>query len=623
MKFGYNYRILRVNLSDHTSKIEEPDEIFYRIYLGGEGFVAYYLLKELEKGIDALSPKNKLIFATGPATGIALSGTGRNAVGAKSPLTNGFGEAEVGGYWGPELKRAGYDVLILEGKSKEPIYLWIHDSQVEFRDATSIWGEITGKSQEIIKSDLKDNYVHIAQIGPGGENLVRYACIINDLRNAAGRSGMGAVMGSKNLKAIAVRGKQPLNIANKAKISELRNFFNTNYLKPYKGSFAHGTGGGLIEYFANIGNLPTHNFKNGAEKTAKNIDPVIIKENVNLKMESCYACPIMCKKVVSSVDPWNIEPKYGGPEYETIAAFGSNCGIYDFKAVSKANELCNKYGIDTISTGMSISFAMECHENNILTSVESDGLDLHFGNTEAMLKMIEKIAKRDGFGKILANGVKQASKDIGRSSEQFALHVKGQEIPMHEPRLKQGLGLGYSISPTGAEHMHNLHDISLENEQGVMQFHSFGIFKPLAKDDLSPAKVRALIYQMNYRAIGNALIICYFTPWDLSEYKEIVNASTGWNTTTWELMKVGERIMNLARVFNAREGFTKEDDWLPERFFEPHSSGALSNTKISKLNLLEARSVYYEMMGWNSEGIPLKSKLEELGIDWAYNELTV
>ncbi|MFW9950834.1 MAG: aldehyde ferredoxin oxidoreductase family protein, partial [Candidatus Thorarchaeota archaeon] len=393
MKFGYNYRILRVNLSDYSSLIEEPDEIFYRTYLGGEGFIAYYLLKELDKRIDALSPNNKLIFATGPATGTILSGTGRNAVGAKSPLTKGFGVAEVGGYWGPELKKAGYDALIIEGKSKDPVYLWIHDSEVEFKEADSIWGEITGKSQELIKSELNDNYVHIAQIGPAGENLVRYACVINDLRNAAGRTGMGAVMGSKNLKAIAVRGKKPLNVANRAKISELRNLFNTHY-KPYKAYFTHGTGGGLIEYFAKIGNLPTNNFKNGGEILAKNIDPEIIKEEIHLKMESCYACPIMCKKVVSSKDPWYIDSKYGGPEYETIAAFGSNCGIYDFKAISKANELCNKFGLDTISTGMAISFAMECFENNILTLEQIDGLDLHFGNSDYRKG---KIAKKQIF----------------------------------------------------------------------------------------------------------------------------------------------------------------------------------------------------------------------------------
>ena len=621
MKLGYNYRILRLDLSNHTSSVEEPDDIFYRTYLGGEGFVVYYLLKELNKGIDALSPENKLIFATGPATGIPLSGTGRNAVGAKSPLTNGIGESEVGGYWGPELKKAGYDAVIIEGKSKDPVYLWIHDLQVEFKDASSLWGEITGKAQETIKKELNDNHVYIAQIGPAGEKLVKYACIINDLRNAAGRSGLGAVMGSKNLKAVVVKGRNSVNVANKAKIKELRELFNENYLTPYKGIFAHGTGGGLIEHFAKIGNLPTNNFKDGGDSAAKNIDPALVKESVNLKMESCYACPIMCKKVVSSSNPWNIDEKYGGPEYETIGAFGSNCGIYDFKVISKANELCNKFGLDTISTGMSISFAMECFENNILTTNETDGLNLNFGNVESMLRTIENIAKRQGFGNILADGVKRASLTIGKGSEKFALTVKGQEIPMHEPRLKQGLGLGYTISPTGAEHMHNLHDTALDNEQNVVQFHKFGIFNPLALDDLSPAKVRALIYQMNWRATGNALLICYFTPWNLSEYKEIVNASTGWGITTWELMKVGERIMNLARIFNIREGFTMQDDWLPDRFFEPHSSGNLSDKMIEKNKLLEARSVYYAMMGWTSEGIPTKNKLEELGINWAYNKL--
>ncbi len=621
MKFGYQYRILRVNLSNQTTSVEEPEELFYRLYLGGEGITAYYLLNELRKGIDPLGPENKLIFAVGPATGIPLSGTGRNSVGGKSPLTNGFGEAEVGGYWGPELKRAGYDALIIEGKSKEPIYLWIHDLNVEFKDASSIWGETTGNSQEIIQSELRDKYIHIAQIGPGGENLVNYACIINDLRNAAGRSGMGAVMGSKNLKAIVVKGRQENHIANKDKIKELRERFNKYYLKPYKGYFTHGTGGGMMELFASTGNLPTNNFRDAGSPSAKNIDPQIVKEIVNLNMESCYACPIMCKKVVAFDDPWLVDPKYGGPEYETIAAFGSNCGIYDFKAICKANELCNMYGIDTISTGMSISFAMECFENAILTKKDSDGLDLRFGNSKAMLLMVENIAKRKGLGNLLAKGVKQAAKVIGKNSELFALHVKGQEIPMHEPRFKQGLGLGYMISPTGAEHMHNLHDTSMDNERNVTQFYPFGIFEPLSVDDLGPAKVRAIIYLMNWKATGNALLICYFTPWNLSEYTEIVNASTGWNMSTWELMKVGERIMNLARVFNLREGFTTKDDHLPERYFQPHSSGVLSNKPIDKDKLNHALSTYYEMMGWTNKGIPTKLKLEELGIGWAFQEL--
>ena len=617
MEFGYSDKIVRVNLSNDKISVENPEEIFYRKYIGGEGFVAYYLLKELKPNIDPLGPENKLIYATGPITGVSIAGAGRNSIGAKSPLTNGFGEAEVGGYWGPELKKAGFDAIIVEGKAKSPIFIWIKNGNVEIRDASHIWGKTTGEAQKIIKEELNNKLVHISQIGPGGENLVRYACVINDLRSAAGRTGMGAVMGSKNLKAVVVRGNKRVKVANKEKLREIRNYFSNNYLKHYKEYFSHGTGGGVMEMFASMGNLPTRNFKAGGIGSAKTLDPQINKEEINLKMETCFACPIKCKKVVQFQEPWVVDPEYGGPEYETLAAFGSNCGIYDLKAVCKANELCNKYSIDTISTGMSISFAMECFENNILNESDTGGIILKFGNSEAMLQMIEKIAKREGLGDILAEGVKRAAEKIQNGAQEFAIHVKGQELPMHEPRLKQGLGLGYTISPTGAEHMHNLHDTVIANEGSMANLNTFGILTPLRLDDLSAKKVRALIYQMNWGALVNALVMCYFVPWNSFEQTEIVRAVTGWNTSTFELMKVGERIMNMTRIFNLREGFTSDDDRLPDRFFQPHTSGALAETAIDLENFSEAKKIYYEMMGWDKNGVPSKIKLDELDISWA------
>jgi len=617
MEFGYSNKILRVNLSNDKISIEHPEEIFYRKYIGGEGFVAYYLLKELKPNTDPLGPENKLVFATGPITGVSIAGAGRNSVGAKSPLTNGFGEAEVGGYWGPELKKAGFDAIIVEGKAKSPIFIWIKNGNVEIRDASHIWGKTTGEAQKIIKEELDDKLVHISQIGPGGENLVKYACVINDLRSAAGRTGMGAVMGSKNLKAVVVRGNKRPKVANKEKLRELRNFFSNNYLKHYKEYYSHGTGGGAMEMFASMGNLPTRNFKAGGIGSAKALDPQINEEEINLKMETCFACPIKCKKIVQIKEPWVVDPEYGGPEYETLAAFGSNCGIYDLKAVCKASELCNKYSIDTISTGMSISFAMECFENNIINESDTGGIILKFGNSKAMIQMIEKIAKREGFGDILAGGVKRAAEKIQNGAQEFAIHVKGQEVPMHEPRLKQGLGLGYSISPTGAEHMHNLHDTAIANEASIANFKTFGILTPLQLDDLSAKKVRALIYQMNWCALDNALVMCYFVPWNPFELTEVVRAVTGWNTSTFELMKVGERIMNMTRIFNLREGFTSDDDRLPDRFFQPHTSGALAETSIDLEKFSEAKKIYYEMMGWDINGVPSKIKLDELDISWA------
>ncbi|MFX1461845.1 MAG: aldehyde ferredoxin oxidoreductase family protein [Promethearchaeota archaeon] len=613
---GYTGNILRVNLTEEKISIENPDEIFYRRYIGGEGFVAYYLLKELEPKIDPLSPKNKLIFANGPLTGFAIPGTGRNSVGAKSPLTGGFGEAEVGGHWGAELKHAGFDAIIFEGKAENPVYLWVHDGEAEIKDATYLWGKITGEAEELIKKELDDKFIRVAQIGPGGERLVRYACVINDLRNAAGRGGMGAVMGSKNLKAVVVRGHKRLEVKDKKKMRRLiKEYYDVAY-KPYASYFEHGTGGGMMERFAESGNLPIRNFRDGNFLGAKSLDPSITKEEINLKMNACYACSLRCKKVVEIREPWNVDPMYGGPEYESIAAFGSNCGIDDMKAVCKANELCNKYSLDTISTGVSIGFGMECYENGILSDKDTNGIKLNFGNAEAMIQMVEMIAKREGLGDILAEGVRRAAEKIKNGSEEFAMHVKGQEIPMHEPRLKKGLGVGYTISPTGAEHMANMHDTSFASERAIGTHSAIGILEPLEPDDLSAKKIRILTYFTNWQNLSNALLICYFLPWDYVDIPEMVRAVTGWYTSAWELMKVGERITTMARVFNIREGFTDKDDWLPKRFFKPTTSGALVDTQINSEELKYAINIYYNMMGWSDKGVPTKVKLEELDINW-------
>ena len=614
MPLGYTGKILRVNLSKDKISTESPDEIFYRRYMGGEGFVAYYLLKELEPGVDPLGPENKLIFAAGPVTGAPIPGSGRNSIGAKSPLTGGFGESEVGGYWGAELKHAGFDAVIVEGKSDSPVYLWIHDGEAEIRDASHIWGKETGEAQKIIREELNDDLVRVALIGPGGEKLVRYACVMVDLKDAAGRTGMGAVMGSKNLKAVAVRGHGKVEVSDRQALTELSRWLSQRL----EGFWAHkyGTGSNLDAGVAS-GNLPIRNFRDGDFPNASALSAETIKETVRIGMEGCYACPVRCKKIVKIEEPFTVDPIYGGPEYETLAALGSNCGVDDLKAVCKANEICNRCSIDTISAGASIAFAMECYENGLLTDEDTGGLKLNFGNAEAMLKMVEMICKREGLGDLLAEGVKRASEKIGKESEKYALHVKGQEVPMHEPRFKRSLGVGYAVSPTGADHMHNLHDTILTvRGQALDNLAALGILEPIPLEDLGPKKVRALIYFVDWRVLDNCLLLCDFLPWNYIQKTEIVRAVTGWNTTAWELMKIGERVTTMARIFNIREGFKREDDWLPERFFHPKTSGALSKTAISPEKLRDAINTYYKMMGWDENGVPTREKLEELDIGW-------
>jgi len=614
LPYGYNGKILRVDLSKDKISTEFLDDVLYRRYIGGEGFVAYFLLKELEPGVDPLGPDNKLIYAAGPVTGTFIPGNGRNSVGAKSPLTGAFGEAEVGGYWGAELKHAGFDAIIVEGKAEKPIYVWVHDEQAEIRDAGHLWGKETGEAQKIIREELGDNLIRVTQIGPGGERLVRYACVTNDLKDVAGRTGLGAVMGSKNLKAVAVRGHKKIDVVNPEKLKELSRWLIQNMEKVAGSNHNFGTGANF-EVNVVSGNLPTRNFRDGDFANAEALSGVTIRNTVRIGMDGCYACSIRCKKVVKITEPWNVDPMYGGPEYEALASLGPNCGIDDLKAVCKANEICNRYSLDVISTGAVIAFAMECYEKGILTDRDTDNLKLTFGNADAMVKMVEMIGKRQGIGDILAEGVRRAAEKTGKGSEEFALHVKGQELPMHEPRLKRALGIGYAVSPTGADHQHNLHDMGLTGPS-IKKFSALGIIEPIPLEDMGPRKVRALIYHVDWCVLNNSLLLCGFLPWDYDQTTEIVRAVTGWNSTSWELMKIGERVTTMARAFNIREGFSKEDDWLPKRFFSPTTSGPLSETSVSPEKLQKARQTYYAMMGWNENGVPQRAKLEELDIGW-------
>ncbi len=616
---GYVGKILRVDLSKERTSLEEPAEVFYRRHFGGRSFIAYFLLKELEAGVDPLGPANKLIFACGPVTGAPISGSGRNSVGAKSPLTGAYGEAEAGGFWGTELKRAGFDALIVEGRAVDPVYLWIHDEEAEIMDASSLWGLEIKRSQQAIRKQLKDKTVKVAQIGPGGEKMVRFASVINDMNHVAGRCGMGAVMGSKNLKAIAVKGSGTINIARPRRIRRLAQWLARKIDDLAHGMHTYGTGA-VMGVYEETGNLPVHNFRDGDFPNVDSISAQAVKENVRIGMGTCFACAVACKKEVKIEGRWHVDPAYGGPEYETLAALGSNCGVDDLEAVCKANELCQRYSLDTISTGVTIGFAMECFEERLLTKEITGGLDLCFGNAESMVKLVELIGKREGIGDLLAEGTRRAAERISHGAEKLSVHVKGQEVPMHEPRLKKGLGLGYAVSPTGADHVHNIHDTVLAPEM-PKRYKSLGVLESVPVDDLGSKKIRLFKYVMMWRSLNNCLVMCLFPPWSVQQKVDIVRSVTGWNTTAFELMKVSERAINLARVFNIREGFTEADDWLPPRFFHPKTSGALSKTAVDPAKLRDAKITYYSMMGWNEEGVPTRTTLDELDITWAANEI--
>ncbi len=617
---GYNGRILRVDLSEGKTWIEEPSKEFYRRYIGGRGFISYFLLRETDSKTDPLGPQNLLIFALGAVTGSPIPGAGRHSVGAISPLTRGYGEAEAGGYWGAELKRAGFDAIIIKGSSERPVYLWIHDERAEIMDASHLWGMKTREAQEAIRKELDDEGIRVAQIGPAGEKLVRFACVMHDITRAAGRAGLGAVMGSKKLKAVAVRGSKPPEIADPDRLRELSKWLAKNVEKLVRNLHLYGTGAAM-DIGLQTGNLPVNNFRGDPFPNVMDIDARTLKKKYGIRMDTCFACPVACKKVVKIEEPWNVDPAYGGPEYETLASLGSNCGIDNLEAICKANQLCNAYGMDTISAGATIAFAMECFEKGILTKEDTNGLELSFGNANAMVKVVEMIGERKGIGDLLAEGSKRAAEKLGRGAEKFAIHVKGQEVPMHEPRLKRGLGLGYAVSPTGADHCHNMHDTALNLERITNELRSLGILEIPSVEDLGPTKVRTFYYYVNYRVLNNVLPICLFMPFNLVHKVEIVRAITGWNTTAWELLKAAERATTMTRLINVMRGFKSNDDWLPERFFKPHRSGALSKTALDPAQLKKAIKLYYSMMGWDENGVPKEEKLHELDIAWAIEKI--
>ena len=620
MPNGYTGKILRVDLSSGKSAIEEPAENFYRKYFGGDGFVAYYLLKEVPQGVHPLSPENKLIFAAGPLTGVPVGGCGRHSVGAKSPLTGAFGEAESGGYWGAELKMSGFDAIIVEGKAERPVYLFIEDGQAQIKDARHLWGLKTLECQNRIREELADPGIKVAQIGPAGENLVHFACVVNDLDAFAGRTGMGAVMGSKNLKAVACRGHLRPRVADPQAVATIARWIRDNTPAANRAMKDYGTAS-VVMSLNRQGGLPTRNFQMGSFDRAVKISGQAMKETIFTRRRGCFACPVQCKREVKVGEPYVVDANYGGPEYETIAALGSNCEIDDLKIIAKGNEMAAAYGLDSISCGNTIAFAMECFERGLLTLKDTGGLDLHFGNGPAMLRLIEQIALRQGLGDLLADGVARAAKKLGPASEEFALHIKGLEIPMHEPRWKRGMGIGYIMSPTGADHCHNMHDSSYVKMYPLMEeLKALGILEPLPVADLSPAKIRLLIYNSLWMHFLNCAVCCYFVMvYGLVGFERMANlvsAVTGWNTSVFELMKVGERAATLGRVFNLREGFTSNDDNMPPRFFTPHTSGSIRQAALNSEEFQKAKQIYYDMMGW-PDGVPSTGKLGELGIEWA------
>ena len=616
---GMTCRILRVDLSSGTVSTEERDERYYRKWIGGSGLIAQILLTEVPAGVDPLGPGNKLVFALSPVTGTAIYAAGRNGVGAKSPLSGGIALCQSGEHWGVELKKAGYDVLVVEGKADKPVYLLVKDGEVTIRDAGALWGLLTKDTQKAIREELGDERVRVAMIGPGGENLVPFACIMNGPFDAAGRGGLGAVMGSKNLKAVAARGTGRARVYDREGVKAFNNWITKSHWDHF---WIHqvlpefGTGGPEMEGMEMIGHLPVHNWRGAAfAEGIKNVHGGALKERMGLPMEGCYGCPLRCKKRLQSGAPYFVDPEYGGPEYESMCALGTNLEVDDPEAMAKANELCNAYSLDAISTGNTISFAMECFEKGLLTLEDTGGLDLRFANGAAVVECVELIARREGIGALLALGSAEAAKKIGRGAETLSVEVKQVHPGMHEPRLNPAFALGFMVNPNGADHCANVHDDILAAENGIKDFNQLGFYDTVPPLDIGPRKVALFKVGHIREFLNDVLLTCHLAYVGVT-YKqpgEILSAVAGWDVSPAELIRTAERILTAARLFNVKQGLTDDDDRLPPRFFENKTEGPFV-AGLDREKMEKAKRYYYTLMGWDENGVPTPERVDELYI---------
>lgn len=594
-----------VDLTSGRSKTGTFNEDFARAYIGGTGFGIKTLIDNHEPGIDPFDPANPLIYSVGAVSGTMVPCAGSKfGVFAKSPASNLLGEAYSTGQWGAELRHAGYDIVVIKGKSPKPVYLWIDDESVQTMDASHLWGKSTWETEETIRNDLGDQLIRVSAIGPGGENLSRVACLINDHFRAAGRTGLGAVAGSKNLKAVAVRGTRDIKVADP---EGLREFCKELYERckgpatsKYRGL---GTPANILALNAQAA-MPTRNYQSATFEGAETVSGEYLNEHFVTKIAACTVCPCRCEHI-AEVPEGLYKGATARVEYEPTMAFGPYCGVDRLDAVIKAIENCDVYGVDAIGTGIIIGFGMECYEKGLITKEDTGGLELEFGNGEAMVEMVKKIALRQNIGDVLAEGVKRAAAKIGKGSEHFAMHIKGVEMTGYDVRGLKTCALGYAVSRRGADHQrHGSYDWDLGGK--VDRF----------KADKGRGKL--VMGDEDTYCIFDSMILCKFTRriFDFNTIAKTYTLVTGMPMTGDELLKTGERMSNLARVYNIREGLTRKGDTLPPRAMkDPIPSGVAKGQYVSQEELDILLDGYYEVRGWTKEGVPTKDKIKELGLE--------
>jgi len=629
MPYGYHGKILHVDLSTGKMEVETPPESFYRKYMGGSAMALYYILREVPKGADPVGPENLLTVFDSVVTGASISGQSRINVNAKSPMSGGIGDSQAGGFFPAEFKFAGYDGVIFRGKSPKWVYLTIINGEAKLNDASHLTGKVTGQVDALLKQEVGDPKAQVMQVGPAAEIGVRFSSIVNMANRINGRTGMGLVMASKNLKAIVVRGKAKPTIADQKALTELNRAgppsMTTN---PDMSVGTLGTAG-VVMFQNMIGTLPTRNYNEGQFEQAEAISGEKLAETILKKRDTCYACIVRCKRVVEITEgKYTADPLYGGTEYETLGTFGSYCGIGDLAAVSHAHQICDMYGVDSISCGATIAFAMECYEKGIITKEDTDGLELRFGNTDVMIEVLKQIVTKSGkLGPILAEGSARAAKLWGNGADECLITCKNEEAPAHMPQVKRSLALIYAVNPFGADHQSSEHDPYYE--EGVTQFNldrlkEMSLGEPQPVRSLTPEKVRFAYLTQCFYSMMDSLTLCQFVygpTWCLygpNDTTSMVKAVTGWNVTINELIELGHRRIALMRIFNAREGFGRKDDKLPKKFFKPLVGvGPSAGLDISHEEMDTALNEYYNLAGFNTDGVPTPATLKELDIEWA------
>jgi aldehyde:ferredoxin oxidoreductase len=621
---GYAGKYLRVDLSRGAIKtVPLPEELASQ-FLGGNGFGTKVLWDEVGRDIDPLSPENKLIFAAGPLTGTIFPTAGRLEVISKSPLTGIYGDANAGGHFTPELKRSGFDMIIFEGRSPKPVYLCLHSGEAEVRDASNVWGKGTHETESILRSDLGDNRVQVASIGPAGENLVRYAAVMTH-GCAAARAGVGSVMGSKNLKAVAALGNLEIPIAKRDEYLKACLDAQKEILKnPFTAGLARFGTPQLSVPMSEVGRFPTKNHQQGHFEFVEDISAERIEKDHFVRRIACFACPIGCHHIVEVK-----EGKHKGIslilEYETVNALGARCWNRDLPSIIRADYLCDDYGLDAISTGASIAFAMELHEKGILTRNDTD-LDLTWGNSDTVLELITRITYRKELGDILAEGVRRAARAIGKGSEYYAMHIKGQEISAQDGRAQQSMGLAQATSSRGADHLKGFPTI---DEMGypteAVQRYGKQYLPEIV--DPSQTKYKPMVVKdgEEFCAIIDSVGICKFgTQFPPALYWEPIATAlsliTGMELNVPKLKTIGERIVNLQRMYNVRHGISRKDDRQPRRLLEEKSPSGRAKGHVVYLDKM--LDEYYELRGWDrNTGLPTQRKLNDLGLEYTANEL--